>query len=218
MSKRKLAIAGFSAILLAIAVAIVWAVPTHPYVDGCLTPDDEYDEGGSGHVQSGTYSKMYDRWVSGNGWYLCNDWCWPEEGFDPNGDCDAYNVFNFTDMGYTGGGHGYKYWRVKVHGDCSRTIEWSWQTLNPGTWTAVDANTWGESATGYHISKNEENTPHPIWELKFPCGSVIGPMSCGIIDPKFVDSDSCPPADSWNPPNYGNAPSPPNLPNQGGGC
>ena len=207
MQKQRYLIAPFLGMLLVALVSGALAdAPEHPFVSGTLTPDQEYDEiqvypNGTGRVGVGAFSKLYDRYVEGYGWYILNDWYLPEEDYDPDDTCDGYNIFDFTDTGYS---PWYKYWRVKVHGDGGITLQTKMQ--NEEEWTDADTTGW-ETATSYDLSKNRYE-PHPIWELKIPESIIRGNIILGLLDPKAIDPLNCP--EGWTPPNYGPATDPDN--------
>jgi hypothetical protein len=175
--------------------------PSHPSVDGYLSPDDEYDEGtgGTGDMYQGNYGRLYARYITDqadewNGFYLCNDWYCPVENFDATSVCDGgvYNRFDFTDTEPDPD----VYWRINVLGDGTVKV---WTCPNDGQWNWAEQNTSGtdwKCATGYHTSKNpnpQNPAPsHPIWELLIPDECISGRIVVGVKDPVSVDTDDCP--------------------------
>ncbi len=190
--KRKYTIVAVGLTLFAVTIALAL-----PYVDGALTPDSEYD---GGDVQSGVYSECYFKYVKGEGLYVCNDWCDPNETYDPNDQCNGYNIFTWTDTQPTP----WMYWRLKCPGDgstptiqkCPRDDQWNWQDVDP------NSSGWN-TAAGFHPSINSP-VPHPIWEACIPPEAISEDILMGLKDPTSIDPNACP--EGWDPPNFGTVP------------
>jgi hypothetical protein len=184
------------AALLLVPTSIALATPpAHPWPDGALTPDDEYDEYGSGGWWDGSYGHLYYRYISDqadewNGFYICNDWWDAPQNFDPVEDCDAkvYNRFDWTDTTPNPD----MFWRVNVLSNGNVTV-WQQENTEEATWGVIDTTGQGwKSDTGYHVSKNEPNVQHPIWELLIPDEYITSSITVGLIDPKSIDDGDCP--------------------------
>ncbi len=184
---------------IAVLVVIVWAaVPPYPTVDGMLSggneSEEEYDyPGGAGLRQDGPFSACYGRYIGNqgsenNGFYICNDWYDPCDNYDPDEDCNAVNMFWWTESGSPS-----QYWRVVLHPDETCTL---WEKYNDGqdNWEIVDTNGW-DVFTGYNTSFNDPDVEHPIWELRIPPEHCTANMVVGAIDPKAADQEDCPPND-----------------------
>lgn len=194
--KGKIALRALIASLaIAVLVVIVWAaVPDYPTVDGMLESEEEYDyPGGAGQRQEGVYSYCYGRYIGDkgseyNGFYICNDWYDPCENYVPDGDCNAVNMFFWTELGSPS-----RYWRIVLHPDETCTL---WTKLNQvgQNWQIADTNGWDVS-TGYNTSCNDIWVEHPIWELRIPPEYCKADMMVGAIDPKEADPGDCPPTD-----------------------
>lgn len=199
--KGKIALRALIASLaIAVLVVIVWAaVPDYPTVDGMLSggneSEEEYDyPGGAGMRQDGIYSACYGRYIgdqeSGhNGFYICNDWHDPCENYVPDEDCNAVNMFFWTEPGSPSS----QYWRVVLHPDETCTL---WTKLNQvgSNWQIADTNGWDVS-TGYNECVHKPDTKHPIWELRIPPEHCTADMEVGSVDPKEADPGDCPPTD-----------------------
>ncbi|MHC4154680.1 MAG: hypothetical protein ACYST6_07130 [Planctomycetota bacterium] len=165
----------------------VWAIS----VDGDLNPSTEYS---GGDELPGTYGTCYTKYVSGTGFYICNDWWDADEDYDPDGaDCDEYNVFDWTDTSSSPD----MYYRLKVYGDGSHSFQK--KPNQPGaSWTSL---TCGEisSASGYTGTVNKAAN-HAVWECKIPDDKLGSSWTCGLKDPvEPLDDDpaNCP--DYWKP-------------------
>jgi hypothetical protein len=167
-----------------------------PKVDGWYCYKDgegAYNEYANGEtIQQGSYSRLYAKYVSGKGLYMCNDWYIPEE--DPKDQCDAMNQFDWTDTKPSPD----RYWRIIVHGNIedfdnpmdaitvkTRINDGSSQWAEPEN---IDA--W-EAYIGYHDSVNSE-AEHYIWELLIPSTIISSELRVGLFDPKSTTVGDCP--------------------------
>lgn len=196
--KGKIALKALIASLaIAVLVAIVWAaVPDYPTVDAMLETEEEYDIGGAGLKQGSaeTFSYCYGRYIGDqgsehNGFYICNDWWNPEENYVPDEECNAVNMFWWTEKESPYN----QYWRVILHPDETCTL-WEKYNNSQDTWQLVDTSGWDVS-TGYNESCNDPEVEHPIWELRIPPEHCTADMMVGAVDPKRADEGDCPSTD-----------------------
>ncbi len=131
----------------------------NPTVDGRLCDTNEY----TGFVD-GTWGKLYYKWVSGVGFYLCNDWCDAETEFNPDTPVDSYNIFTFV--------NGSWYYRFKVH--ANDTVEVERKYGSGGTWGSYTSTSDWSAKTGYHKSCNKPGTQHALWEFKIGNTAIAG--------------------------------------------